>query len=230
VRKREVRRSFRWGLYNCKVGRPPHRVRDFVEYHLIERRGWAVVLLFEAAGYQRVLAQIEGYTLFQYDTTTDSDNLAVLVRNDLVARFRFLRRMKVWWWGKRRSRRREPRSVLGVNAGGVLFVPVHRVAYQHFEQNLRANKEIDDFLISLPERFPQARLVPAGDMNDGVHSPEMQRVITEGGYNAISTGGVMFALYRGAVKIDEPVKLGRSGGSDHRPEEYVATVYSRGRR
>ena len=223
-RKRKVVAEYDAGVYNCKVGRDHGVVHDFV-VDLLTHHNLKVLLLQEASNYQKVLGQIKGYTLYQYDTYPDSDDLAILVKDGWVSRFRFLKQMSLRWWGAKNRKWRAPKAILGVRAWKVLWVNWHRAAYQNAKggYNKKVNAEQDNWVIQ-QFKATKRRIGISGDFNDGKTSEPMQRVIDEIGLDVIGDG-IEFVMYMGNVEMSNFRKLEKDGGSDHHPKVWHVTVY-----
>lgn len=216
-------RRYNAGLYNLKVGRNQKVVRDFLIWLLTMHR-IKVLLCQEASGYRNVLDDIPGYTCFQRRSAADSSNVAILVADELVSRFRFVRTMKRRWWGAKNNRWRAPRSYIAVRAGGVLWFNVHRVAYQSHTSNTRANRELDRNLVKDVRARPRARICVGGDFNDGVQSPEIQKIRQRTGLKPCSAGGIDYFLFCDGsagegFRVYDAERIENDGGSDHHPKK-----------
>lgn len=209
------------GTYNCKVGRDHQQVRAFV-YWLLHHFDLKVLLLQEAAPYDKVLGSIKGYTLYQSHSAKDSDNVAILVKDGFFSRFRLVKTFKRRWWGAKHRRWHAPRTLLMVRAWGVLWVNWHRLAYQTHEVNRQANREMDDWIIQRFRNFKR-RLGMSGDMNDNKATPVMRRVIKACKFRAIGSG-VEFVMFKGNVRMSNYQVVEQDGGSDHHPKVWRVTV------
>lgn len=222
--KRKVRKQYRAGTYNCKVGRDPHQVRAFV-FWLLTHFHLKVLLLQEASPYDKVLGGIKGYTLYQRHGAVDSDNVAILVKDGWFSRFRLLKTFSRRWYGAKHKRWHAPRSLLMVRGWGVLWVNWHRLAYQdaHGGVNRQGNRQMDDWII---DKFKNwlGRVAISGDFNDNKASPEMQRVIKNSDFDVLGEG-VEYVMSKGNLDVTDYQTVDQDGGSDHHPKVFTVTTY-----
>lgn len=212
------------GQYNLKVGRDHKVVRDFIIWLLAEFK-LVVLLCEESSGYADLLKRIPGYTVYQTGEG-DERNVALLVKNDRRSWLRWLAVMKLKWYGAKHGRWRTPRSILSVRAARVTWVVLHRVAYQNWKANLKANVEIDSWLVSHLKDYT-GRLAMGGDINDVAGSPEIQALTRKLGMDIATEGGIDYMMYKGNVRIDQVQEVRNKGGSDHHPKVWRVTVYGR---
>lgn len=210
-------RRYTVGTWNMKVGRNQKVVRDYLIWLLTAHR-IKVLLLQEAGGYERLLDRIPGYTCVQFDHRPDSDNLAILVSNDYVARWSWLRTMRKRWWGAKNDQWRSARSVLSLRAGGVRWINWHRVAYQNHQVNVSANREIDRKMVRWVRRVLPRRIVIGGDANDGKRTPEMQSFADATGLQAKGSGIDFFFFGGDGLELRHVRTVDKPSGSDHHPK------------
>ena len=218
------RRKVPFLIYNCKVNRDAEHVARFVA-QVMRTYGLKVALLQEAVGYQSALNALPGFTNYQSSRFPESSNVAILVRDGKLAQsLAFVKHFKSRWWGAKNNRWRNPRSTIAVRAYGILWICLHRLAYQEAKGgvNLKGNREIDDWIIEEYKDYT-GRVLIGGDINDVETSEEVQRIKRKTAMMSDSLGGIDFVIYKGALDVDMISKLEETGGSDHHPKIGVAT-------
>lgn len=217
------RRRVPFLIYNCKVNRNPEHVAMFVA-RVMRTYGLKVALLQEAIGYQQALNDIPGFTNYQSSKYPESSNVAILVKDGRMAQnLAFVKHFKERWWGAKNDRWRKPRSTIAVRAYGIMWICLHRLAYQEAKHgvNLVANREIDDWIIA-EYRDYTGRLLIGGDINDTEVSDEVRRLRQNAVLKTDSIGGIDFVLYKGDLEAEMLDRLEETGGSDHHPKIGVA--------
>lgn len=224
LRRRKIVREFDGIIYNCKVGRNPDVVRIFL-VHLTEKHNPAVVMLQEAGSYWDELNHIPGYNAIQVREAKDSDNVAALVRDDIVPKWIRIATMKTWWWGAEHHKWRAPRTILIFRAVGIRWVNLHRVSYQKHAFNRLANKEIDNWLINRFKNLWTGRTLVVGDLNNVAEDPAIRHLCAQTGLKPVTSGGIDYVLTKGKVEVTRIKRLDEAGGSDHYPEKFHVRVW-----
>lgn len=221
--------EYRFGIYNCKVGRDPQVVGKFVLW-LLRHFNLDFLFLQEATQYKRVLDRVPGYQNFQYDEGVDTTELAILVKDRIYARRPVFRRMKKRWWGAKNRRWRAPRILLSIRAGKLRLTGLHRVAYQKHQVNREANRELDAALIGHLQQHSSARNLVVADWNDRISSPELERIIEA--IDALppipDVNDIDYGITTGRCRITELREIDEDGGSDHKPKIGTVRWWRRG--
>ncbi|MFO0594823.1 MAG: hypothetical protein U0228_05955 [Myxococcaceae bacterium] len=216
--------------YNCRIGRNPHVVQQTVRGFL-EKGKLDFLQLQEISGYHRELSKLPGYKLITFPGSKDHGETGVLVKEDLLTRGAKSIEAKTGWTNVH-NRPAQPRAATSVQlAGWLRVVSVHAPPGIDWvngvprggDARIKSYQSLTSRLLSHVRRSKEAVLI-GGDWNEGATtggpgSPSW--LAARGGLRKYADRRIDWEMARGA-KVSN-VRVGPSGGSDHRLVTFTVT-------
>lgn len=222
--------TMRGATYNCEIGRDPKLVQRTVRGFL-EKGKLDFLQLQEISGYHRELSHLPGYRLVTFPGSKDHGETGVLVKDSILARSPKSIQAATGWTNVH-GRPAQPRAATSVQlAGWLRVVSVHAPPGINWvggvprggDARIKSYQSLTSKLLSHVRRSREAVLL-GGDWNEGAStggpgSPSW--LAARGGLRKYANGRIDWEMARGA-KVSN-VRVGPSGGSDHRLVTFTVT-------